>query len=256
MALGGSYASGTDSFAAAIANNTSSYGATGANAVALGSTSLASASGAFAAGNTATASGSSSIALGKSAVASATGAVAVSGNGANWGVTASGVGSIALGDGAKSLQYGKFAHTGVASGAQGDTQRGIFVLSRSTTNATPAVLTSNDSTPGSTNQVILPNNSAYTVRGQIMARRSVAQADEASGWEFTAVIRRGANAASTTLVAAVTPTLIAQDAGLSTTVVAVTADTTNGGLAITVTGIAATNIRWIAVVHTAELTYA
>ena len=36
MALGGSYASGTDSFAAAIGINTSSYGATGANSVAIG----------------------------------------------------------------------------------------------------------------------------------------------------------------------------------------------------------------------------
>ena len=36
MALGGSYASGADSFAAAIDNNTASYGATGANSIAIG----------------------------------------------------------------------------------------------------------------------------------------------------------------------------------------------------------------------------
>lgn len=36
MALGGSYASGTDSFAAAINNNTNTYGAQGANAIAIG----------------------------------------------------------------------------------------------------------------------------------------------------------------------------------------------------------------------------
>ena len=36
MALGGSYASGADSFAAAVVNNTNSYGATGANSVAIG----------------------------------------------------------------------------------------------------------------------------------------------------------------------------------------------------------------------------
>ena len=41
MALGGSYASGVDSFAAAIANNTSSYGATGANSVVIGRLSMA-----------------------------------------------------------------------------------------------------------------------------------------------------------------------------------------------------------------------
>lgn len=45
MALGGSYASGTDSFAVAIANNTSTYGATGANSVAIGASAKASGQG-------------------------------------------------------------------------------------------------------------------------------------------------------------------------------------------------------------------
>ena len=37
---------------------------------------------------------------------------------------------------------------------------------------------------------------------------------------------------------------------------ALTADTTNGGLAVTVTGAASTNIRWVATVNTSEVTYA
>lgn len=251
VALGGSYASGTDSFAAGVANNTSTYGATGANAVALGSTAKASGSTAFAVGSGPVASGANSIAIGNASNASATNSIAIGRL-----TAASGLASVALGQYATSAQDGKYSFSYSRFSTSGDWQKGEMVLGAATTNSTPVVLTSDAAAPSTTNQVILPNNSAYTVRGQIMARRSVAQADEASGWEFTAVIRRGANAASTTLVAAVTPTLIAQDAGLSTTVVAVTADTTNGGLAITVTGIAATNIRWIAVVHTAELTYA
>jgi hypothetical protein len=45
------------------------------------------------------------------------------------------------------------------------------------------------------------------------------------------------------------------DAGAVTWVVALTADTTNGGLAITVTGQAATTIRWVAQIRTTEMTY-
>jgi hypothetical protein len=37
--------------------------------------------------------------------------------------------------------------------------------------------------------------------------------------------------------------------------VTLTADTTNGGLKIEVTGAAATNIRWVATVNTSEVTY-
>jgi hypothetical protein len=38
-------------------------------------------------------------------------------------------------------------------------------------------------------------------------------------------------------------------------VVAVTADTTNGGIAVTVTGAAATTIRWVCKINTTEMTY-
>jgi hypothetical protein len=125
-----------------------------------------------------------------------------------------------------------------------------------TTDATATVLTSNAAAAGITNQLILANNQAMVVTGSIICRQSVAGSDKASGWTFTAVIRRGANAASTALVAAVTPILVAQDVSLATTVVAVTADTTNGGLAVTVTGIAATNLRWVATVQSTEALYA
>jgi len=42
-------------------------------------------------------------------------------------------------------------------------------------------------------------------------------------------------------------------AGLASASVALSADTTNGGLKIEVTGIAATNLRWVATVHTSEV---
>jgi hypothetical protein len=45
-------------------------------------------------------------------------------------------------------------------------------------------------------------------------------------------------------------------AGASAWAIALTADTTNGGLKIEATGAAATDIRWVATVNTSEVTYA
>lgn len=137
-------------------------------------------------------------------------------------------------------------------GTLGDAQYGKYVIRRATTDATPSALTTTGAAASTTNGVILPNNSSYTFKGLVSARNTAN--GDSSGWEFTGVIKRGANAAATALVAAVTPTLIAQDAGAATWVLAVTADTTNGGLSVTVTGVAATTIRWVATIDTVEVT--
>ena len=255
MALGGSYASGTDSFAAAIANNTSTYGAQGANSVAIGNQAKSTATGSVAisanrfANAQATANGA--VAIGDGALASGSLSTAIGRS-----VTASSGNSVAIGTSALADVIGKYAFSNSSFASSGDSQTGTFILRRATTDATATVLTTDNAAASSTNQVILANNQAMTVTGTVICRQSVAGSDKASGWTFTAVIRRGANAASTALVAAVTPILVAQDLSLATTVLAITADTTNGGLAVTVTGIAATNIRWVATIQTSECTYA
>ena len=139
------------------------------------------------------------------------------------------------------------------TGATGRTQAATLLLGRQTTDATATVLTSNTSAASTTNQVILPNNSAYAFQGTCIA--NVTGGGNTSGWKFEGVIKRGATAASTALVAAVTPTVIAQDVGAVTWVLAITADTTNGGIAVTVTGAAATTIRWVAKIETTEVTF-
>lgn len=135
----------------------------------------------------------------------------------------------------------------------GRQQLATLLLGRETTDATATRLTSNTSAASTTNQVILPNNSAYTFQGTCIAAKTAA--GDTSSWKFEGAIKRGANAASTALVAAVTPTVIAQDAGASTWVLAITADTTNGGIAVTVTGQAATTIRWVVKIETTEVTF-
>jgi hypothetical protein len=136
---------------------------------------------------------------------------------------------------------------------QGTSQAALLVLARQTTDATATVLTSNSSAASTTNQVILPNNSAYFFRGEVVS--GVTGGGNTKGWTIEGVIKRGANAASTTLVGTPTVTSSFADAGASTWTIAVTADTTNGGLAVTFTGQAATTIRTVAQIRTTEMTF-
>jgi hypothetical protein len=254
MALGGSRASGTDSFAAAVADNTASHGATGTNSISVGPFSLASGFQSVAIGSSATATNTVCLALGKSATATASGSVAIGAGGTGFGTTSSARNSIALGDGALSNIVGKFTYaSGSSNIALGTYQFGTLVLSISTTNATSATLNSyNFGTTDATNQVILPNNSAYAFTGIIVARRQASGGTESAAWKVEGLIRREANAASTTLVAS-TVTAIDNTPGWT---LALSADTTNGGLKVEATGAAATNIRWVATIQTSEVTYA
>jgi hypothetical protein len=137
--------------------------------------------------------------------------------------------------------------------ASGVSQGGLLVLGTQTTDATATVLRSNTSAAGTTNQVILPNNSAYYFRGTVVA--GVTGGGNTKGWTVEGVIKRGANAASTALVGTPTVTSSYADAGASTWTIAITADTTNGGLAVTFTGQAGTTIRTVAQISTTEMTF-
>jgi hypothetical protein len=135
----------------------------------------------------------------------------------------------------------------------GNTQAALLILARQTTDATPTVLASTTSAAGTTNQVILPNNSAYFFRGEVIS--GVTGGGNTKGWTIEGVIKRGANAASTALVGTPTVTSTYADAGASTWTIAVTADTTNGGLRVTFTGQASTTIRTVCQIRTTEMTY-
>ena len=137
--------------------------------------------------------------------------------------------------------------------SSGTSQSALLVLARQTTDATATVLASDNNAASGTNQVILPNNSAYYFRGEVIA--GVTGAGNTKGWYIEGVIKRGAGVGTTALVG--TPTVMSAyaDAGAVTWAVTATADTTNGGLAITVTGQASTTIRWVAQIRTTEMTY-
>ncbi len=174
-----------------------------------------------------TASGSYAIAIGHSCVAD-------------------GYASVALGYGAstRGLQ-GVQAFSGALFATSGDMQSLRQVLAVSTTNATQTALDAEGvNSVNTSNQMTLPNSSALVVSGMVVGRQN--STGDTAAWKFDCVIRRGANAASTAMVAACTPTQIAADSGASTWALAVDADTTNGCLRVRVTGEAAKTIRWTA----------
>ena len=248
MALGGSYASGTDSFAAAIGNNTSSYGATGANSVAIGRQAKATQLHSYAFGSSASATNTGSVVLGGSTCTSS-GLYSTTIGGAFNGAT--GDYSIASGRyGNTNSIYGKRSHA-----SQSNLRLGEFSLGISTTDATASALTTNGSAASTNNQIILQDNSAYSFSGTIIARESAAAGSDYASWEIKGALLRDANAASTVLGNGIKNKLYAS-AGASAWDIALTADTTNGGLKIEVTGAASTNIRWVATVNTSEVTYA
>lgn len=165
--------------------------------------------------------------------------------------TASGICSIATGS--RSITRGILGAQARASArftVDGDAQEEGFVLSRATTNATPAVLTTDAAAPAATNIPVLPNSHAYKFRGMVIAR---AAGGDVKTWDISGTIKRGANAAATALVG--TPAVVSTDAdtGAASWTVAVTADTTLGGIAVTATGAVATNIKWVVRLETVEV---
>jgi hypothetical protein len=233
VALGKGYASGTDSFAAAIADNTSTYGATGANSIAIGQNAKASNSTAVALGGSSnTSSGVRSVTLGGEVN------------------TASAENSYAFGVRSVANKIGQYAF-GNWIGQQG----GLMVLQAATTNATPKAMSSSSSGASYNNQLILPNNSAYSFSGTIIARQQAADGSNYASWEIKGALLRDANAASTVLGNGIVNKLFAT-AGASAWAIALTADTTNGCLKVEATGAAVTDIKWVATVNTAEVTYA
>ena len=261
VAFGNSRAAGTDSFAAAITNNTSSYGATGANSVAIGRLAKSSGIATTSIGNQSISSGTDSVAIGDLAEATSTFSYAI-----GYDTTASGLVSYAIGRGATASQYasfalgtyavsnieGKFAYSaGRIANVTGSALYGLFNLMSDTTDATPEALTTTNTAASTTNQIILPNNSAYAFHGTIVARQQASTGTACAAWKIEGLIRREGSAGTTVLVNSATTVLDNTPAwGM-----ALSADTTNGGLKIEVTGAAATNIRWVATINTSEVTY-
>ena len=278
IALGNSQASGQNSFATVISNNTTSYGATGANSIAIGYQSKSTGNYTVAIGSAEATGSDYSVSMGYRARSASHSTVAI---GREAGLAGCGSSSISIGHAASSaggdslaIGYsvianasnsvaigrhatvggiiGKYAFANDYISNGGDAQQGTYVLHVSTTNATAIALTSTGTAATTNNQVNLQNNSAYAFHGTIVARQKTSEGTASAAWKVEGLIRREANAGTTVLVNSATTVLD----NTPSWGMALTANTSHGGLAITVTGAASTNIRWVATINTSELTYA
>lgn len=255
----GAQASGDNSVAFnGIATNTSAIAlqggnATNTNSIAIGLLTTASGSQSLAmAGRTgggATASGDNSVAIGASATAS--------------GFRDFAFGTNSISSGSWSFTFGKNVtansvdgrivngYTATDIGVIGDTQKSTFFLGVRTTGNTATTVTVGGGAASATNQVILSNQSAYRFKGTIIGKQS--GSTNVAAWDVDGLIVRGANAAATTLVVS-NVNVVDNTPTFGTPTLA--ADTTNGGLRVQVTGVAATNIQWTAIIETTEVIYA
>lgn len=253
-------ASAIDSVIGGGSNNTSSASNT---VVAGGDNNVANTTGAVVSGgSTNTASGQYAVVIGGATNTASNSQATVIGGSSN---TASGLYSLA--GGRNTTASGTYSFTGgygstarsiigavtYSSYYDGSTagkhQRGQYTLMARTTDATATAMTADRAAASASNQLILPNSSTYAVHGLVSARK--ASTGDYATWEFKAAVTRDANAASTVVTAAA-PTVIAASGGAGAWVFAITADTTNGGLRLTVTGAAASTISWTASLSTAE----
>ena len=260
-------ASGADSINMGTDSTASGSSSIALNGNGFGNNSLAIQSGttsntrAIAIGNNATASGVQALSISTYTAATASGNYSV----ALMSATASGLFSMSVGESATASGGNDFAFgyrtstqsirarqsRGHAFSVSGDCQKSEFFLSVRTTGNTATTLTVEGAAASSNNQVILSNQSAYRFKGTIIGKQS--GSTNASVWDVDGFIVRGANAAATTLNVS-NVTLVQNTPAWGTPTLA--ADTTNGGLRVQVTGAAATNIQWTAVIETTEVIYA
>jgi hypothetical protein len=175
--------------------------------------------------------------------------------------TASGKSSTALGQGSAtadhSLSHGLNTLADVIgkkafSPASATQQQYALVTVFSNSSVSTAVTLTADGLAASTNnQNVLRNNNAYYVTGSVVAYDATGNVD-CKQWTFTALIKRGANAAATSLVSAVTPSSTIATAGASGWTLAVVADTTNGALQIQLTSGTTNNIKCVCTMQNIE----
>lgn len=239
--------------------------ASGDNGIAIGTSSTSTGVGAITIGYTSTALAGSVVSIGKGAAGTNTNVVRIGGS--NSGNT-SGINAIAIGGPsitkANSMIFGACAFqnaigdfqgqitfaTGYwsSAGALPDYLVGVHFINlmTQTTNATTTELgTPGDGIDVPTTRIILSNDSSYIFDCDIIARNTTDDTTSAA-WNLKFAIRRGVAAANTVLVGTPTKTIIGVDTSAATWDVSVTADTTNGRPNISVTGAAATTIRWVA----------
>ena len=259
MALNG-YASGAASFAAAIDNNTSTYGATGANSIAMGQQAKAGGADNVAIGYSTLSNGTGSISLGYNAGTNSNYAAAL-GNDA----LANATRSLALGYSSQALSYGSTAigydarcaiAYGLAFGLNGstfmaDTGFELMQLCCDTTDATATVMTTDNSGASDSNTIKVDAFSIVAFDAMIVARQKDDGGTDCAIFKVTGAAREESGNSTVTLLNSAT-TVVHNPENMA---IAVSANTSNGTVDFTFTGLASHDIRAVATVQVTRLKY-
>lgn len=261
-------ASGAKSFAVGDSNivsgeSSSVFGAgsivTGDQSVGIGNATFVSGDNAFAQGNSSQATAAGASAFGNSSVAGGVNSHAEGQDTGTTGIASHAEGSSSLAGtdyshagGNRSIAYleSQFVRSAGVFSGDGSAQKSDIYLRTATTNATPAELFID----GSSIRAIIPGGKTWGITGSVIARQvggSSGTNSDSSFWTFAGALKN--NGGTVSLVGAITPDLIDQDAALAAIVLAVTADNVNKSLLITATGEANKNINWFAHVNLFEV---
>lgn len=130
-----------------------------------------------------------------------------------------------------------------------DADYGVYVLKGYSTSASSVRLTTDGLVSTISNVPILSDNTSWVTDITVAAHVA---GTSAGVWKYSGLFRRGASASSTTFLGPLTQEEI-MDANFESAVVSILADTTFGGINISVTGLAGISSNWIAVIHATEL---
>lgn len=202
-------------------------------------------------GNSNKATGAQSFAMGQTAYVESALGVAMGGN-----VTVNATASYGSAWGYQCDTYaevGAHAHaSGILSGAS-DAQWRDRTQRRSTSNATPVILTSDGGAPSASNTVVIPNFSSGRIHAEIVARTG---AGVTKTWSLDCgYTKQGAGTAAMVTGAAVAGVVTDAAGGAAAWTITGNVSGAANNFEITATGAAATNIQWVAFVRSVEVRY-
>jgi hypothetical protein len=169
------------------------------------------------------------------------------GSGAQTTVTATG--SLAIGSGSSARLPGGVVQASGQFSGMGDAQCGRYILRTITTDATLTQAFIDG--PGGVQQLVLPNNSTWTVTVTITGHRTDVN-DGHAGYKAEGVVYRNTGVATVAIQGTFTKTVFAE----SNTPwdISITTDPTTGALSVLVKGQAGKTIRWVCLIDTVEVT--
>lgn len=224
----------------------SSADASGFESISIGLLSNATQNDAISIGTNAQSTAARSIAMGQGADATGANCIAIGGNQTGTdSADCSAADAIALGQHILADDIGEFAFASGEFSVQSDAHTSIFVLRNNTTDGTQTELFAD----GSAGDISVPSDCTNLARISIVARQTD---EDGTNAMYFIVVGHGNDAGTTAELAAPTVTTIFESANASSWVVDTTADDTNDGINVLVTGAVGDAVQWVARVEVVE----